>query len=276
MRAGAVPGARDLHGRQDAEADGERDGDGGAGGSGQFERGPAGIDRRVDEQPRGSRGGDGQESVLGLDGAAADVERRADHGIDVQMVEGHAGADDIGDGIGRADLMKVDLLDGDLVDFGLRLAEPLEDGDGVLPGARGNGGLLDHLDDVREVAVDVLMLHVDVVLGGADAGALDLFERHGSAGVEGGDGVDDGRLVSTGVGESADQHVAANSRKCVQITGYGHVTSIVTGEAYCDFCRRGADKTGHGRRRQSDGTKPNRPALARSCPFLTDVQHCQD
>ncbi len=40
--------------------------------------------------------------------------------------EGQARADDIGDGIGRADFVKMDFFDGHLVNFGFGLAEPAE------------------------------------------------------------------------------------------------------------------------------------------------------
>ena len=101
--AGAVSGVRDLHGRQDAEAGGERDGDRRAGRRGELERGSARINRHSVEQSRRGRGRDRKESMLGFDGAAADVERGTDDRVDVEMVEGDAGADDIGDRIGRAD-----------------------------------------------------------------------------------------------------------------------------------------------------------------------------
>jgi hypothetical protein len=63
-----------------------------------------------------------------------------------------------------------------------------KDGERVLRGARREGGLLDDLDDVREVPVSVLVLHRDVEFGGADAAALDLLEGDGGADFEGGDG----------------------------------------------------------------------------------------
>ena len=44
--------------------------------------------------------------------------------------------------------------------------------------------------------------------------------------VERGDGVGDGGLVGAGIGQRADQHVAANSRKCVQIASNRHELSL--------------------------------------------------
>ena len=109
--------------------------------------------------------------------------------MDAEEVEGEAGADDVGDGIGRADFVEMDLLDGDLVDFGFGLGELLEYGEGVGLGALREVSLLDDLDDVREVAVGVLMLDGDVEFGGADAAAFDFLEGDGGADFERGDGV---------------------------------------------------------------------------------------
>ena len=175
--AGAVADARDPHGRHHAE---------GLAPVWSTTAAPVGVvsstagPRRrpaFGQQARGGGRGHGQHAVLGLDGAAADVDGRADDGGDAQLVEGHAGADDVGDGIGRADFVEVDLLDGNLVDGGFGLAQTLEHGGGVLFDAIGQSRLVDHLQDVREMAVRLLVVHLDVKLGGADAAALDLLER---------------------------------------------------------------------------------------------------
>ncbi len=39
------------------------------------------------------------------------------------MVNACTGGDDVDDGVGGADLVEVDVVDGDVVDFGLGLAE---------------------------------------------------------------------------------------------------------------------------------------------------------
>jgi len=82
--------------------------------------------------------------MLGLDGSAPNVERRADDGADIEQVEGQAGAHDIGDGIGRAHLVEMHFLDGHLVNLRLGLAETAENGDGIAPGAFGDVGLFDN------------------------------------------------------------------------------------------------------------------------------------
>ena len=70
-----------------------------------------------------------------------------------------------------------------------------------------------------------LMLHDDMEFGGADTAALDLLERYGSANFEGDNRAGDDALLGPGIGQGTYQHVAANSRKCVQVTGQGHVSS---------------------------------------------------
>src|ERR1019366_574467 len=119
-------------------------------------------------------------------------------------------------------------LDRHLVDLRFGFAETAEDGDGIAPGAFGDIGLFDQLHDVREVAVNVLLLHLHVVFGGADAAALDLLERNRGTALERGDGVGDGDVVGAGVGQGADQHVAADSRKCVQIASKWHLSNVGT------------------------------------------------
>ena len=82
------------------------------------------------------------------------------------------------------------------------------------------------LHDVRQMAVRVGLLDVHMILGGADAVAFDLLERDHRSGVERVDGIDDGLLGGAGVGECSNQHVAANSRKCVQVASVGHVIPL--------------------------------------------------
>ena len=45
--------------------------------------------------------------------------------------------------------------------------------------------------------------------------------------LERGDGSRDGGLIGAGVGQRADQHIAANPGECVQIAGNGHCSFIV-------------------------------------------------
>jgi hypothetical protein len=121
--------------------------------------------------------------------------------------------------------VKVHFLDGHLVDFRFGLAQAAEHRQRILRGARRQAGLFDNLDDVREMPVSMLLLHRNVEFGGADSAALDFLEGDGGADFERGDGVGDGGLAGAGVGQRTHQHIAANSRKGVQVTGQGHVSS---------------------------------------------------
>ncbi len=69
--------------------------------------------------------------MFGVDGATADVNGRAVNPVDAEQVEGEADADDIADGIDRADFVKMHLFDIDAVDSGFGFAENLEDALGI-------------------------------------------------------------------------------------------------------------------------------------------------
>ena len=142
--------------------------------------------------------------------------------VDTEQFERQASAHDIGDGIGRAHFVEMHRLDGHLVDGGFGFAEPLEHGCGVLFGALREGGLLDHLQNVRQVAVGVGFLRSHVELGGGDAAALDALEGQHRAGFERGERIDDGGLIRAGIRQRAHQHIAADPGEGVQIAEQGH------------------------------------------------------
>ncbi len=104
----------------------------------------------------------------------------------------------------------------------------------------GNVRGFDHLDDVVQVAMRFGFLDGDTILGGGDPGPFDLFEGDGGAGLERGDGGDDGRLVRAGIRQRAHQHVAADSGKGIQVAEKGHDSFIVTGAANIVSFRPGA------------------------------------
>lgn len=60
-----------------------------------------------------------EASVCAVNGASADVQRRAVPALDVECVDSGAGSDDIDDGIDGADFMKVNFFDADVVNLGL-------------------------------------------------------------------------------------------------------------------------------------------------------------
>ncbi len=115
---------------------------------------------------------------------------------------------------------------GTLVDLRLGLAQSLEDRDGIATRASRQVGLLDHLDDVRKMAVRLLFPGFDVEFGGRDPAALHFFERDGSAEIERGDGADNGVLIGAGIRQRAHQHIAANSGECVKVTSKRHETPL--------------------------------------------------
>ena len=82
------------------------------------------VGRHAAQQVRRGGRGHGEGAVRAHHHAAADVHRRAVPGADLQMMNARARRDDVDDGIHRADLVKVDLIDRHVVDlrFGRRRA----------------------------------------------------------------------------------------------------------------------------------------------------------
>ena len=99
------------------------------------------------------RGGDGERAVLAFYGAAADVERRREPAIDAERFAAGRRADDIDNGVDGADLVKVNLLDGNGVNGRLGLAQQLKGaaGAGLHRIAQGSGR--DDAENGRERAV---------------------------------------------------------------------------------------------------------------------------
>ena len=91
-----------------------------------------GVGGQAAQQVGGGGCGDGKGSVSADDGAAADVDGRAVPGADLQVVNARAGGDDVDDGVDGSNFVEVDVVDGNIVDFGLGFAEQLEGADGGL------------------------------------------------------------------------------------------------------------------------------------------------
>ena len=170
--------------------------------------------------------------MLGLNCAAADVDRgRMDFG-DVKQIERDAGSDDIGNGIDRADFVEVNFFDGDAMDAGFGFAQPEENGGsgGLRAGAEGRAG--DHLEDVREVAMLcwlVADMHAKFRCGDAAAdGFLDLEPR---AGIEAMQSCEERIGGSPGVEQSADSHVAADPGEGVEVADFHGLTYFSGAEA---------------------------------------------
>jgi hypothetical protein len=93
------------------------------------------------------------------DGAAADVDGRAVPGADVEMMDARAGGDDIDDGVHGADLVEVDVVDGDVVDLRFGVAKQFEREDGRLLDRRvERRGLDQSADDGQRTSVGVRMV----------------------------------------------------------------------------------------------------------------------
>ena len=149
---------RDAHGRQRAEVRRERGHQRRSGGRGQFDGRTARVNRFAFEQ-RGGRGrGHREHAVFGLHGSAADVDRRRMDLADVEQIQRHAGAHDIGDGIHRAHFVEVNFFDRHAVDAGFGVAQAPKHIRRILFGAIGERSLVDHPQDVFQMAVTVALL----------------------------------------------------------------------------------------------------------------------
>ena len=91
--------------------------------------------RNAAEQLGGGRGRNAALAVGDPDPARAGRHRRGHDPLDAQQVPADRRADDVGDRVGRAHLVEVDLLDRRAVDLGLGLGQPGEDppGEVLLP-----------------------------------------------------------------------------------------------------------------------------------------------
>ena len=169
--------------------------------------------------------------MLADDGAAADVEGRGEPAIDAEGFGSGGGADDVDDGVDCADLVEVDLFDGDGMDDGFGLAEKLEGAAGAGfygVGERGGG---DDLEDGGEVAVGGVCLGVwglgvggwgefggeDVDFGAGDAAADDFAGLEARADVESGGGLFKEGEGDASVDERAEEHVATDAGEAVEV-----------------------------------------------------------
>src|SRR5512144_2631788 len=165
-----------LHFRQGSEGRSQRTYDRGAGGRGKLEHGLGLIGGDAFEQFGRGRGGNGQETVSGLDRAGADVDGRGPDSRDSQKIETDDRAHDVHDGVDGADFVKVDLLRSRRMDFGFGLRETVEDTDAFLLYSGCERRVIDDCSNVREMArLPAFLLddHVDFCRG--DACAFDLF-----------------------------------------------------------------------------------------------------
>ena len=151
----AVADGADLHRRQRAERGRVRREQQRAGRRQQLGLRATGEDRRVTEQAHRGRRRHGEHTVRRVDHAAPDVDRRADDAVGLEPVEREDRADDVDDGVERADLVQVHALHRHLVNGRFRLCQPLEQGlCAVLP-CRRQRGPVDVGEDFGQAAMRV-------------------------------------------------------------------------------------------------------------------------
>ena len=161
--------------------------------------------------------------MLGVDGAAADVDRRSMDLADVEQIQRHAGAHDIGDGIHRADFVEVNFFDRHAVDAGFGVAQAAKHIRRILFGAIGERSLVDHRQDVFQMAVAVAVTiaflgrnHTE--FRGGDAAAAGLLHFKLRAGIQALQRVDQGPGGCARVQQRADRHVPADAGKRVEVS----------------------------------------------------------
>ena len=149
--------------------------------------------------------------MLGFYGAAADIDGRAHDRFHIEQVERNARADNIGNGIGGSDFVKMHLFHRHLVYCGLRFAEPPKYSLRIPLGAVREAGLADHLENLGQVTMRLVFLRLHPVLSGGEAVPLYAFERRRSARPKGCDRIYKRVLVGAGIGQRAHQHIAADA-----------------------------------------------------------------
>ncbi len=127
------------------------------------------------QQLHDGRGRVREQAVRGADHArAGDHDRRVDR-VDLQHLEGGAGADHVDDGVEAAHLVEVHLLGRPAVEVPLGLGQRAEDRQRPAADPLGQPGLLHERGDVGGRAHDGGVLDLDVDLGGRDAAAQHRF-----------------------------------------------------------------------------------------------------
>jgi hypothetical protein len=240
--AGAVADAMDEHDGAGSKAGCEGADDGGASGRDELLLYVGGVGGEAAEKISSSGRRHREGAVSADDGAAANVERRAEPLIDLEMMDAGGGGDDVNDGIDRADFVEVNLVDGDVVDLRFGVAEELKGADGEeLDGLcercglnesanRGEGTAM-HMGMVMLVIVGVavivfmtgrcggfgeLVTVEDVDLGAGDAAAVHGFNAEGGVEAEGGGSVMQHLRGHARVNQRAEKHVSGDTGEAIK------------------------------------------------------------
>ena len=146
-------------------------------------------------------------------------DRRGDDPLDAQRVQRRGDADHVDDGVERADLVELDVGGVDAVDRALGLGQHGEDPVGHVPHGVGQvGGVEQGADRADRTVLVAVLIGDDVGPRRRDPAALDALERQGVAvDAETAEGAGDGVAVGAGIDEGAEQHVAGDPRRPVDV-----------------------------------------------------------
>ena len=114
----------------------------------------------------------------------------------------------------------MDLLDAHLVHRRFRFTEPLKNRRRVGLGPRRKRGLVDHLEDVPQVPVLRGFRDLHMKFERADPAAFDGLNDTSAPASSEWMASAIAEWSAPGMSQASDQHVAAKSRKCVQITKF--------------------------------------------------------
>ena len=149
---------------------------------------------------------------------------------DIEQIQRHAGADDIGDRIHRTHFMKMNFFDRHPVDPGFGVAQAPKHIRRVLFCTIGERRFVDHPQDVFQVTVAVTLI---ALLGrnhpkfrSRDAAAAGLLHLEFRTHVEALQSVDQRPGRRSRIQQRAHRHVSANTRKRVQV---GDSHSLIIG-----------------------------------------------
>src|SRR5882757_7780612 len=170
------------------------------------------------QQFRGCGSRHGQNAVRHFRGAAADVQGRAGELLDAKGFKSDAGADDVHDGVDRANFVKMNFFDGHVVNGGFSLAEFAKNCGGLLANSRRELRFLQNVENGAERTMFALVFGLHFYVRGRHAVLPDFFGRDFPAG-----NIESAQLFAqvvernSSVNQSAERHVAADPAKTVKI-----------------------------------------------------------